>query len=171
MTETKVWGLDHDTERFRDFEVGYAHDLSRGAPKGIEEIGAPSVEGTLLYTGYPPHFEGVDFPVSDDGSLVMSRRMLNALDAAGEFQREVVPVEVTDYPLQLREWRSSVGDARADAVLHGYVVVRGLANLDPDRLDESALPPLFQLGSRTPFVSSKARAALETAGIVGVAFW
>ncbi len=166
--ETTLWKLDRDIGRFRHFEVGYTHDLSRGLPKGLDAIASPSADGVVVYTGYPPHFDGVDFPVTNDGCLVMSRKMLEALEAAGEFQHEVVTVEVTDYPIQLSEWRSAVGDAHAREVLHGYVLVDGLASLDPDGLGASRLPPLFHLGSRAPFVSSRARATLEAAGIVGV---
>lgn len=200
MASDPAYELAHDVERFEDLD-NHHHDLVLRSPQPFSFLFGEqplSLDEPIVYQGYPPNFEHSEFPVTKPNWLVMSKRMLAALDAVAPFQRKVFRVEITDYPRQLQKWVDAVGKKRADAVLRGFCAVQVLEHLDvfdfersrytrdehdPSwvrdadeivlRVPEAGLPPLFHVKglSLTVFISSAARQALKAAQVTGVLYY
>jgi hypothetical protein len=190
-----AYRLTHDVGRFERYEPGYYADL------WIEGPAAPAKEASasnpILYRGYPPIVETVDFPVTNNLGTVMSRQMLDALKSAGEFPHTETPVVIVDTRLQRDDWYDARGNLRAGIAIQGYVAVRLNEHLDifdydrskythnpnfPDYIGDvdeyvfkpskEGLPPLFQIKGEAAklFVSQTARSALKDAKITGIKY-
>ncbi|MBX3161335.1 MAG: hypothetical protein KF773_35560 [Deltaproteobacteria bacterium] len=135
----------------------------------------------------------IDYPLVSVPWPVMSKRMLEALRSAGEFEHRAVPVTMLDDTVE--EKFDTDGKPRPGVANFNYVVVQLTKHLDafdwerseytpvesaPDKvwstthlmLKDVPLPPLFRLAAfrRPLFVSAEGRAALEKANVNGVKF-
>lgn len=139
-----------------------------------------------------------DYPFNNVNWPLMSRRMLEALLAVGDFPHRAVPVCLVDETVPVSKRRDSNGKMRADVVDDGFVAVQLTSHLDvfdrqrseyeadtlfPDEVGiirklvlkepVGGFPPLFRLSAKSNylFVSEKAKQRLEQEKIQGAVFW
>jgi hypothetical protein len=137
--------------------------------------------------------KSLDYPRNDQSWPIMSRRMREALVAAGDFAHRAVPVVMLDHTVANKF--DTTGNPRPGVALHGFCAINLLAYSDafdwerseyePHRriegrvqlartivLKEVALPPLFRLAAlpQLLLVSAAGRARLEASGVKGIRF-
>lgn len=202
MPEEPAFILQRDVGRFERYERGYYADLwIENVPMYMRltvfhetPVDAPD---PVIFRGNLAIVRTVDFPVTDNSWIVMSRKMLDVLKSAGDFRHLEFPVVIVDSRLSPDQWYDESGKPREEAVLHGYVAVqllerpdifdyeRSKYRPDPDfpfiignvdeyvfKISESGLPPIFHIEGEPVkiFISHKARMALKKAGVTGVAY-
>jgi hypothetical protein len=197
-----AYRLTRDVERFSYYEPDYYADLwVENVPVEIHHkiFGEKPVDAPrpVLYSGYPPIVEPLDFPVTDNNWTIMSRRMIDALKSAGEFEHVEFPVVVADSRVPRREWFDAKGRLRRQFTNRNFAAIQLTGHLDifdferskyrhnanfpayigtveefVFKLPEKGLPPLFHVKGEPVklFVSHKARLALKDAGITGVEY-
>lgn len=179
------WRNDIEIEKYENYE---SHLFYR--PNEFEH---PT---PIIYQGYKPVVEHIDYPEADNSWNVMSKRMYEVLLSIGDFPHRVIPVVIVDSREQKENWFDSSSNLRKEICLWNYLVIQMTEHLDVfdlqksiytvdaedgfvDRIDEyvfkvplNGFPPIFKIPEdRTnTFVSSEAREAMNKAKITGPRF-
>lgn len=180
-----TWELDHleqydglyDAEltRFPDWDNVYTQ-FWRPNPIVINH--------SISFTAQNPLMNLLDYPYTDVGWIVVSKRMLTVLQSVQNFPHQLVPVEVLgdNEPLEDRQFSVLQLLEQLDVFNQAQSVYENEHENRPGRymgisdyaLDVPAegFPPIFRIHANPTelFVSGAARDALEAAGIVGPAF-
>jgi hypothetical protein len=179
-TEEGAWLSNHP-------KYSGVNSLVLNYPSGLPERIEFEVIGSLLAK--------TDYPYTDVGWPIMSKRMLDTILSVGSFPHRAYPVVMLDiveaYNPQLKKYVSPRTENHDYFAIHlteyldafdfeNSVFTRGTIN--PDVVDhvewlalrepETGFPPLFTVkpASNNLFVSAEARAALEAADIQGIDF-
>jgi hypothetical protein len=146
----------------------------------------------VVYSGYFPTLTFIDYPLTDNGWCVTSRRMYEVLRSVGDFPHRVIPVAVADTQRPRSERAYANGKLNSSFHLWNYLAVhidRHLDLFDETRavftrdsaldivdieqyafqIPAGGLPPLFRVSvdPTTLFISHPARVALRAARISG----
>lgn len=199
MREEVAYSLDWELDHFENYQLDWQHDLVCQFYAGLSRSAIFDIErfetfGPLIYTGYPDIVRQIDYPFTNNGWPVMSRRMYNTLLAAGSFPHRALPVAVIDCRVPNSEWYDSQRKLREEITDRNFVAIQLTELLDifdwqnakytvdeeqPDlivdveeylfKLPETGLPPLFRIkGDTTPlFISALARKILKDANMSG----
>lgn len=202
MRKKTAYLLTHDVARFTRYETDYQADLKiENVPLsdrldifGEKPFAAPN---PVIYRGYPPIVKAVDFPVTDNSWTVVSRRMLDALKAVGDFPHLEFPVVILDSREPRDRWFNGNGDLRDDLTLKNYAAIQLTEHLDifdfekskyardedfPEyvgdvreyvfKIPHDGLPPIFHVKGVFVklFVSHEARRQLKKAKITGIEY-
>jgi hypothetical protein len=192
------WELDH----FEDFHIkDWSHDLVIEPFPGMKRAEIDEIEpfphpNPVIYTAYRDITDYIDYPYTNNGWPVMSKRMYEALLSVGHFPHRIIPVAVIDWRI-LEEWYDAQGKLRDEITNWNYVAVqltehadvfdweKAVYQADPDmperpgsvsqyafRVPPGGLPPLFRIKNHSVrlFVSAEARAALKAAGVCGTQY-
>lgn len=202
MREEPAYILTHDVERFSHYETGYSADVAIQNVRMDERLrifdDKPiDVPDPVIYSGYLPIINTLDFPVADNSWLIMSRQMVDALMAAGRFDYRSYPVVITDSRYLPSQWRDNGGRFRNEMVISGFVAIQLFERLDifdfelskyesdpdfPDfignvteyvfKIPPAGLPPIFHIKGEPVkvFISHAGRVALRKAEIRGVEY-
>lgn len=202
MHKESAYVLTHDVERFVHYDTGYEADLLAVDTQLSERLAIfddkpIDISIPVIYSGYPPVIRTLDFPVTDNGWLVMSAKMLAALKSAGEFRHVEFPVVITDYRHLPEKWRDKSGNFDDAMIIDGYSVIQLLERLDifdyekskyeldkdhpaylgrveeyVFQIPQSGLPPIFYIKGEPvkTFISYEARLALKKVETTGVQF-
>jgi hypothetical protein len=137
----------------------------------------------------------IDFPINDRNWPIMSRRMIAALEGVGDFAHRLIPVIMLDDTVPTKARLDAGGNPRPGVAVEGFAAVQithytdafdwerseyvkhetlkdRVFKVDKLVLKDVPVPPLFRLSALPGLrlVSAAGRAALEKAGIRGVAF-
>jgi hypothetical protein len=138
----------------------------------------------ILLNGHDTIIPNTDFPYTMPRLPIMSKRMLDVLLTVGNFPHQILRVEIASFEdaniiyrqfvavqllehLDVFDWVNSVYEM--STLIPGFI-----ESIDKLVLKEpiGGFPPIFRIGADETllYVSARARAALEQAGIRGVEF-
>jgi hypothetical protein len=201
------WEVDHfedfllpdfDNEIWRnDLWIEEWNDYSSTLDSDIKLFEHPT---PIVYKGEIAVVKHIDFPYTDNGWLVMSKKMLEVLKSVGDFSHREIPVIIKQgltYNV-MKEWYLKDGNLSDEGALTNYVFVQftqytdvfdreksifKVSDLVPNRINyaeehvfripSGSLPPIFKIPESpvSTFISGEAREALQKAGISGTAYY
>jgi hypothetical protein len=194
-----AYALEADFSHLGDDETDARLVKFPGAEKvgGLQSTRPVVVPERILFEANRKTLANVDYPINDLAWPIMSRRMLEALLAAGPFPHRAIPLVMLDDTVPTARRLDESGHPRPGVGDDRFVAVHLLEHTDALDLERSTyephgflpgrmsmitrvvlkeppggLPPLFRLFAKPTvlFVSAAGRRALEAAGIGGVVF-
>lgn len=135
MLEEPAYQLIHNVERFIHYETDYGHDLkienvSREDDLKIFDEVPFNVPKPILYSGYFPILETVDFPVAENAWIVVSKKMLDVLNAVGTFPHLEFMTTVVDSCITKDNWYSFKGNLRDEITVNKFITLQLTEHLD-----------------------------------------
>lgn len=142
MLDGPAYQLMHDVERFIHYETDYRYDLkienvSREHDLKIFDVAPFITPKPILYSGYFPILETVDFPVAENAWIVVSKKMLDVLKAVGTFSHLEFMTTVADSRITKDKWYSVEGNLREEITVNKFVTLQLTEHLDIFDFDKS----------------------------------